>query len=104
MNDYIDRQAALEILATMQGLCTSKTALIQNSKIWQQIKELPPAEVEPVKRGKWIKNENRNSWHCSYCNVDNYYAYAWNSETRMDEFQDRYCPNCGAKMEEGDEE
>lgn len=44
--DLIDRQKAIEILATMQGLCTSKAALVQNSKIWQQIKDLPSAEPE----------------------------------------------------------
>ena len=42
--DLISRRAVIDILATMQGLCTSKAALTQNSKIWQQIKDLPSAE------------------------------------------------------------
>ena len=46
MSDLIERQAAIDVLATMQGRCTSKAALIQNSKIWQQIKDLP--SVQPV--------------------------------------------------------
>ena len=45
-NDLIYRQAAIDVLVTMQGLCTSKEALIQNSKIWQQIKDLPSAQPE----------------------------------------------------------
>ena len=49
MSDLIERQAAIDMLATMQGLCTSKVALIQNSKIWQQIKDLPSAQSEIIK-------------------------------------------------------
>lgn len=43
-DDLIYRRDVIDVLATMQGLCTSKTALIQNSKIWQQIKDLPSAQ------------------------------------------------------------
>ena len=53
MSDLIDRQAAIDVLAAMQGRCTSKVALIQNSKIWQQIKDLPSAEP------KWIPVSER---------------------------------------------
>lgn len=96
MSDYIDRQAAIDILAEMQGLCTSKAALIQNSKIWQQIKELPSVEVEPVKRGKWIY-DNQFHWYrascseCGYKRVTDIKAEKWNGW--------KYCPNCGANME-----
>lgn len=55
MADLIDRQAAIDVLATMQELCTSKAALIQNSKIWQQIKDLPPAQPEQ----RWIPCSER---------------------------------------------
>lgn len=48
MSDYIDRQAVIDILAAMQGQCTTKAALIQNSKIWKQIKGLPSAQIEPL--------------------------------------------------------
>ena len=46
MADLIERQAAIDVLATMQGRCTSKAALVQNSKIWQQIKDLPSAQQD----------------------------------------------------------
>lgn len=55
MSDLIDRQAVIEILATMQGRCTSKSALIQNSKIWQQIKDMPSVDAVPVVRCKDCK-------------------------------------------------
>ena len=50
------------------------------------------------KKGKWVQNEDRAGWHCSCCGIDNYYAYSWNCETGKNDFQDKYCPNCGAKM------
>lgn len=54
-------------------------------------------------KGSWIKNEGKGGWHCSECRADNYYAYSWNSDTGKNEFQDKYCPNCGAEMSEGEE-
>lgn len=86
MSDLISRQtalAAIDALSAMQGRCTSKTALIQNSKIWQQIKDLP--SVEPVKHGKWINISENNAGDCSECE---YHGRAWMN----------YCPNCGADM------
>lgn len=76
MDDYISRQAAIDVLATMQGLCTSKTALVQNSKIWQQIKDLPSADVQPVVRCKDCKHWIPYDWMFSEVwksqNIDDY--------------------------------
>ena len=46
MGDLISRDSVIEILAAMQGRCDTKAALVQNSKIWQQIKDLPNAQSE----------------------------------------------------------
>ena len=57
---------------------------------------LPAADVAPVVHGRWIsKNPHGYEWafFCSNCDyVDGY------------PFKDRhnYCPNCGAKMDGGD--
>lgn len=61
-------------------------------------KEACEYKAQLPKHGEWVKNEDRCGWHCSCCNVDNNYAYSWNSETGKNDFQDNYCPNCGAKM------
>lgn len=99
MDDYISRQAAIDVLATMQGLCTSKTALVQNSKIWQQIKDLPSADVQPVRHGHWLRTGRTNAYggfevECSVCN-DN--VMITNIE------YEHYCRNCGARMDERSE-
>ena len=90
MSDLIDRQAAIDVLAEMQGRCTSKTALIQNSKIWQQIKDLPSAE--PVQYGEWILWDGKydSGYICSRCK----------RPTGLAEAAERYkyCPFCGSKM------
>lgn len=94
MKDYIDRQEAIEVLAAMQGQCTSKAALIQNSKIWQQIKDLPSVDIEEVRHGKWIfetldgvPGYRPTVMFCSKCRRVSIADYS-------------YCPNCGARMSE----
>jgi len=51
------------------------------------------------KVGKWVKNKSGAGWHCSCCGANNFYAYCWNSEAGKDDFQDKFCPNCGSRME-----
>lgn len=90
MDDLISRADVIEILATMQGLCRSKEALVQNSKIWQQIKDMPSAQ----KTGKWTRENNYGRWKCSECGcivnrANPLKGNIWNYN---------YCPNCGADM------
>lgn len=106
MSDYIDRQAAIEaierlILPQTKG----ETAAEEINRVaWrcaincaeEMIGHLPSAEVEPVKRGKWIY-DNQFHWYrascseCGYMRATDIKADNWNGW--------KYCPNCGAKME-----
>ena len=96
MDDLISRQAVIDMLATMQGRCTSKTALIQNSKIWKQIINMPSAQptVDAVerKRGRWV-HKNLGGWHCSEC--DNQAPFPCMASCQ---YLTDFCPNCGAEM------
>ena len=56
-------------------------------------------EYKKVRNGKWVKNEDSVGWNCSCCGVVDVYAYSWDSETGKYAFQDRFCPNCGARMD-----
>ena len=89
--DLISRKAAIDVLATMQGLCTSKAALVQNSKIWQQIKDLPSAQPKR-KTGRWLIREGISDAQCSECGM------YFNDVYDMDN-SDAFCRHCGAKME-----
>lgn len=85
MNDYIDRQAAIDAI---------NRAVTKEVARWS-VKELPSAEVEPVKHGRWEPVTNGRGGHeCSIC-----HSYA-PSYKNGEEHLSPYCPNCGAKMEE----
>ncbi len=94
MSDLISREEAIA-RATHEGAYGYISA--------QELAELPSAE----RKGKWISDWNREikmidgcpdgSCHCSYCGE-------W--LVASDEYLVKgiYCPNCGARMVEGEEE
>lgn len=58
--------------------------------------------IEERKKGKWIwDGESRREYpyKCSECGEIDYYAFLYDAETRTYKQQDKFCPNCGAKME-----
>ena len=95
--DYISRQAAIDALNDLSENYTDK------GREWhphidfviETIDELPPADVKPVKRGKWINKKIRwvscvslwweDAYECSKC-----------GEAGLKEWN--FCPNCGADM------
>ena len=91
MDDLISRQAAIDAI---------NRAVTKEVARWS-VEELPPAEVEPVKRGKWIY-DNQFHWYrascseCGYKRVTDIKAEKWNDW--------KYCPNCGTKMDLGGED
>ena len=100
MAEYIEREAIMQAFADY--VWNSNHSDLVPAPQWNHavdiVRDYPTADVKPVARGEWIKNEGRVGWHCSCCGVDNNYAYSWNSDTGKDEFQDNFCPSCGADM------
>lgn len=98
--DYISREAAVKKFEDAEYLYDpeqgAKRFTVEDAK--DILNAIPAAEVRAVVKGEWVKNKDRVGWHCSVCNGDNNFAYSWNSETGKNEFQDNYCPCCGAKM------
>lgn len=93
MSDYIKREDVLNCFSTAfwSGLAA-------------KIKEIPPADVAPVRHGRWIVGERMPmydikgnlSWGNWYtCNQCEFKTYAIEGHIT----QYRYCPNCGAKMD-----
>lgn len=68
----------------------------ESKKIFDEIIDLQPAaDVQPVRRGRWIRTGEDG--YCSICNCDMpMYKEDW--EWRY--LETPYCPNCGARMEE----
>ena len=63
--------------------------------------QAPTADVEEVKYGHWIDTEytyfGLKRYECSECRDDEFW------DKRYVEHKEKYCPNCGAKMD-GDKE
>ena len=103
MAKYIDREALVEWLKRIplkdlsdgRGLCR----VIFEDDFKRAIKKIPKGiivDVAPVLHGRWIEQEKYTFgvlYDCSICDnriLDN--GHSWN-----------YCPNCGAKMDGGED-
>lgn len=93
--DLIERDKLIEILAEMQGRCATKAALVQNSKIWRKVKDMPTVEAEPVRHGRWNETNYYHLRECSCCHT------MWGIYS-VEAFD--CCPTCGARMDERTEE
>lgn len=94
MSDYIKREDALEQF-DYYDLGEYLTTQIRG-----MLMDVPSADVAPVRHGQWIESnliKDGRIFICSNCNM------AWVSKKRtMDGMN--YCPNCGAKMDGGDDD
>ena len=84
--EHMDKEAFLAFLKSKgYSMASIKT-----------IREYPAADVAPVKHGKWETNSDRpDKLICSVCKCG---FDMWKHDPH------RYCPNCGAKMNGGDED
>lgn len=75
-----------------------------SKKVQALINHALTVDAAPVKHGQWISlTECANAGvYCSVCNKKVYKEdYAWcNKRNKM---RSNYCPNCGAKMDEADD-
>lgn len=92
MNDYISRQAALNVLCdncdTVQAVCPHFPC-----KRYTSVETLPYVDVQPVRHGKWeqhifdgIMGGRPRAWMCNQCNT-------------LGLYKTDYCSNCGARMD-----
>ena len=82
MAEYIKREAAIDLI----------TRRYENPEICtQEINSIPAADVAPVRHGQWQYGDYYDIGDvCSECD--------WDSKMTHPSY--RYCPNCGAKMNE----
>lgn len=102
MTEYIDKSAAVRILEAKSDMavCTGTQPYFMAAA--KMIGLLPSADVAPVRHGRWIEhtkviipepyNKWEQAWKCSECGFDDGFV-AYN-----------FCPNCGAKMFESEDE
>lgn len=105
MNDLIERQAAIDIIKNGYGKYGNIT-WIDRAMLIEELKDLPPAHPEP-KTGHWIildsDSERYEDIKCPFCGhtftVD---AWRWCDIGFIKE-DFKFCPNCGVKMERGND-
>lgn len=103
-NDYISRKATLDALgvtknATKYGGDHSGYDTRMLYEIHDALTGIPAADVAPVVHGRWIRGK--------YTDDDlryNDYSYRCNRCGKIVDFEENYCPNCGAKMDVQGEE
>ena len=97
MAEYIDRGTAIAKLTALEVI--EPNATMADAK--RLLADIPAADVAPVVHARWIHSryedcsEQFELVKCSQCNHE---AYAMAFYVRGG----NYCPNCGAKMDGGD--
>ena len=103
MAEYIEREAAIKALKdnVIEMECHiyfGSNLGVPEDEIEDIVNEIPVADVEPVKHGKWVSMlVKRSDWKG---NMQSYYQPNTCSECHVGLAEKtNYCPNCGAKMD-----
>lgn len=87
MPDYIEREKALKLIESAETWGWS------NNTLYDEMKNLPAADVAPVVHAKWAEVMFRDRFNARY------WEYLCSSCNRYANREYDYCPNCGAKMD-----
>lgn len=92
MNDLIYRDQAIEAISKLPVKVDNLgyTWMIAGD-ILKQIDDVPSAEPEERKKGKWQRRKGSDCWECSQC-----HAVLENDDLGMHNFY--FCYHCGANM------
>ena len=100
MAEYIDREALGIGKAKREAFTVPEYVDGWNSAI-EIIGQAPAADVVEVKHGRWEKSEDDycglNIIQCSLCREE----WCFECDDDVKDMNYHYCPNCGAKMDEG---
>ena len=91
MDDYINRQAAIKEFESLPNCYNGFSDTYDKACIIGVLEEIAPADVEPVRHGRWINDrwEDDVNYHtCNACGTEMIVTYF-----------DDYCSNCGARMD-----
>lgn len=117
MAEYTEREAVIdEIKGTtwyhiscqknlVEGAACEADALYKATDIYNVIKSAPTADVVEVRHGKWIETQEPLGWcdvDCAECSVC-HESWIIDEDSSIDDYECmwHYCPNCGAKMDGG---
>lgn len=93
MAEYIDKEAALALVKPDAPEDEKAAITIATAKklVRSIVRRTPAADVAPVRHGRWLCGDYYDIGDvCSECD--------WDSQMTHPSY--RYCPNCGARMDE----
>ena len=96
MPEYIEREATIELLRRLgsRDYRREKGTIQEAIKMVSFPEYTPSADVAPVRHGRWRTNVLHGyeyTFVCSECGYVDVYPF---------DGRHRYCPNCGARMDE----
>lgn len=100
MDDTISRQVAIDtLLKWMRPICINNTGEVVESDVMVAVRNILKTvpSVQP-RKGKWIiTSEFKDCYYakCNQCKATQVFYY--------NKPLTNFCPNCGAKMKEGDQ-
>lgn len=95
MAEYIKREVALDAITNLAGKAPTRSAYETAWKSARALKKIPAADVAPVVHGRWGTGRFN-------LETGNYEAQCIRCRNFSKEYGKPYCPNCGAKMDGGD--
>lgn len=98
---YIEAARAAEII--------SEKLKLDLSGLVDIMAEIPAADVQEVRHGRWLRENARprsSIFLCSVCKAKAYFIVGNHKRTPPASISYKFCPNCGARMdgEENDRE
>ena len=84
MIEYIDRDAVCKAL--------NSEGYTKNMRVHKKVLNIPASDVVEVRHGRWKSRISWGCYVCSECSFENDRAYY------------TFCPNCGAKMDGGQDD
>ena len=90
MPEYIEREAAIKELMND----TPEQVGYSRENAADCIRYIDAADVAPVRHGRWEEASDGDGIVCPFCRTD-FCTIIYDTECF------NYCPNCGAKMNEG---
>ena len=96
MDEYIDREAALDAITDLAGKVSTRSAYEAVWKSARVLEKIPTADVAPVVHGRWA-HLGGDEWCCSACGFVITTEGSWDKPTK------KYCEDCGARMDGDDD-
>jgi hypothetical protein len=99
--DAVSKASVFEILGNLMGIPYEFDRRITEKDVSESMDEIRnlPSVTPTHKKGKWIKVTNGRGGH--ECNICHNYAPSFQNG---DEHLTKYCPHCGAEMQEVEHE